>query len=120
MFSELTRFAYPRDFFCGKARESEYDSFGLHILKPLEINMANSLVSYIQVGFDFEALCVHGRFDLGRCEDEHTAFSTAVSYDSVAVFSRFPLVVGILHDNGSNNKRTKDEQRFSEATPNEK
>ena len=55
--------------------------------------MANSLVPYIQVGFDFEALCVHGRFDLGRCEDEHTAFSAAVSYDSVAVFNEAPLVV---------------------------
>ena len=93
LFSELTCFAYARDFFHGKAREAEYDSFGLHILKLLEIDMANSLVPYIQVGFDFEALCVHGRFDLGRCEDKHTAFSATVSYDSVAVFNEAPLVV---------------------------
>ena len=44
LFSELTRFAYARYVFCGEAREAEYDSFGLHILKLLVIDIANSLV----------------------------------------------------------------------------
>ena len=65
LLSELACFAYARDLFRGKVRESEYDSFGLHMLKLLKINMANSLVPYVHVGFDFEALCKHGLFDLG-------------------------------------------------------
>ena len=47
LFSELTCFAYARDLLHGKVRESEYDSFRLHVLKLLEINMANSLVPYV-------------------------------------------------------------------------
>ena len=77
LFPELACFADARNLLRGKARESEYDSLDLHILKLLRINMANSLVPYVQVGFDFEALCKHGRFDLGRFEDKHTAFSAA-------------------------------------------
>ena len=79
-------FPDTRNLLRGKARESEYDSFGQHILKLLKINMANSLVPYFQVRFDFEALCKHGRFDLSRCKDKHTAFSAAMSYDVVAFF----------------------------------
>ena len=93
MLSELTCFAYARNLLHGKVRESEYDSFRLHVLKLLEIDMVNSLVPQVQVGFDFEALCKHGRFDLGRCEDKHTAFSAAVSYDSVAFFDEAPLII---------------------------
>ena len=93
VFPELACFAYARNLLRGKARESEYDSFGLHILKLLKINMADSLVPFVRVEFDFEALCKHGRFDLGRCEDKHTAFSAAVSYDSVAFFDEAPLII---------------------------
>ena len=71
LLSELACFAYARDLLRGKVQESEDDSFGLHTLKLLEINMASTLVPYIQVIFDFEALCKHGRFDLGPCEDKH-------------------------------------------------
>ena len=66
LFPELACFADARNLLRDKARESEYDSFGFHILKLLKINMANSLVLYAQVRFDFGALCKHGRFDLGR------------------------------------------------------
>ena len=93
LFPVLACFQYAYDLLCGKARKSEYDSFGLHILKLLKINMADSLVPYVQVRFDFETLCKHGRFDLGRCEDKHTAFSAAVSYDSVAFFNEAPLII---------------------------
>ena len=65
LLSELACFTYARDILRGKVRESKYDSFGLHVLKLLEIDMANSLVPYIQVGFDFETFCKHGRFYLG-------------------------------------------------------
>ena len=75
LFPELAWFAYARNLLRGKTRESKYVSFGLHILKLLKINMANSLVPYVQVRFNFEALCKHGRFELSRCEDKHTAFS---------------------------------------------
>ena len=93
LFPELTCFAYARNLLRGEARESEYDYFDLHILKLLKINMANSLVPYVQVRFDFETLCKHGRFDLGRCEDKHTAFSAAMSYDAVAFFDEAPLII---------------------------
>jgi hypothetical protein len=93
LFPVLACFAYARDLLRGKARKSEYDSFGLHVLKLLEIDMADSLVPYVQVGLGFQALCEHGRFDLGRCEDEHTAFSATVSYDSVVFFDEAPLIV---------------------------
>ena len=93
MFPVLACFAYAHDLLRGKTRKSEYDSFGLHVLELLEIDMADSLVPYGQVGFDFEALWKHGRFDLGRCEDKHTAFSAAVSYDSVAFLDEAPLIV---------------------------
>ena len=55
LFPELACFAYACNLLRGEARESECDSFGLHILKLLKINMANSLVPYVQVRFDFEA-----------------------------------------------------------------
>ena len=93
LFPVLACCAYARDLLRGKTRKSEYDSFGLHILKLLKINMANSLVPYVQVKFDFEALCKHGQFDLSRCEDKHTAFSAAVSYYSIAFFDEAPLIV---------------------------
>ena len=64
LLSELACFAYAHDLLRGKVRESEYDSFGLHVLNLLEIDIANSLVPYIQVRFDFEAFCKHGRFYL--------------------------------------------------------
>ena len=93
MFPVLACFAYACDPPRGKTWKSEYDSFGLHILELLKINMADSLVPYVRVGFDFEALCKHGRFDLGGCEDKHKAFSAAVSYDSVAFFDEAPLII---------------------------
>ena len=93
LLSELACFAYARDLLRGKVRESEYDSFRLHVLKLLEIDMANSLVPHVQVGFDFEALCKHGRFYLGRCEDKHATFTTAVSYDLIASFDEAPIIV---------------------------
>ena len=93
LFPELACFADTRNLLCGKARESEYDSFGLHILNLLKINMANSLVPYVQIRFDFEALCKHGQFYLSRCEDKHTVFSAVVSYDSVTFFDEAPLIV---------------------------
>ena len=93
MFPELACFAYARNLLRGKAREYEYDSFGLHILKFLKINMANSPMLYVQVKFDFEARCKHGQFDLGRGEDKYTAFSVPVSYDSITFFDEAPLIV---------------------------
>ena len=93
LFPVLACFAYAHDLLRGKTRKSEYDSFGLHILELLKIDMADSLVPYVRVGFDFEALCKHGRFDLGRCEDKHTAFSATVSYDSVSFFDEASLII---------------------------
>mgnify|MGYP000205663853 CR=1 FL=1 len=93
MFPVLACFAYARDFLRGKTRKSEYDSFGLHILELLKINMADSLVPYVQVGFNFEALCKHGQFNLGRWEDKHAAFSAPVNYDSVTFFNETPLII---------------------------
>ena len=43
--------------------------------------------------FSLMSGCKHGRFYLGRCEDKHTAFSAAVSYDSVTFFDEALLIV---------------------------
>ena len=93
LFPILACFAYARDILRGKAWKAEYYSFGLHVLELLEIDMADSLMPYVQVGLGFKALCEHSRFDLGRCEDKHTAFSATVSYDSVVFFDEAPLIV---------------------------
>ena len=90
---ELAFFAYARDLLRSKVWKSEYDSFGLHVLKLLEIDMANSLVPHIHVRLNFGALCKHGRFDLGRCEDKHATFTAAVSYDLIASFDEAPIIV---------------------------
>ena len=55
LLSELACFAYARYLLRGKVWESECD-FGLHILKLLEINMANSLLPNVHVGFDFTSV----------------------------------------------------------------
>ena len=47
----------------------------------------------MEVGFDFEALCKHGRFYLGRWEDKHVTFTTVVSYDLITSFEEAPIIV---------------------------
>ena len=93
LLSELTCVTYARNLLRGKVRESEYGFFRLHVLKLLEIDVANSLVPHVQVGFDFEALCKHGRFYLGRCEDKHVTFTTAMSYELITSFDEAYLIV---------------------------
>ena len=93
LFSELTCFAHAGNLLVREIRESDYDSFCLHVLELLEIYVANSLVPQFQVSFDFLAFSVHGRFYLTRFEDEHTALSAAVSYDSISFFDEAPIVV---------------------------
>ena len=44
LLSELACFAYARNLLRGKVRESEYDSFRLHVLKLLKFDMTKSLV----------------------------------------------------------------------------
>ena len=47
LLSELTCCTYARNLLRGKVRESEYDSFRLHVLKLLKVDVANSLVPHI-------------------------------------------------------------------------
>ena len=64
LLSELACLAYAGNLPCREVRESDYDSFRLHVLELLEIYVANSLVPQFQVGFDFLAFCIHGLLDL--------------------------------------------------------
>ena len=93
LLSKLTCFAYARNLHRGNVQEPEYDSFRLHVLKLLELDMANSPVPHVQVRFYFDALCKHSRFYLGRCEDKHATFTTVVNYDLIASFDEAPIIV---------------------------
>ena len=70
LFTELACFAHSVDSFRFEGRESEYDSLRLHSAKPLEVYMANPLVSQLDVCLGFVTFGVHGRFYLVRFEDE--------------------------------------------------
>ena len=65
--------------------------------------MADSLVPQLDVCLSFETFGVHGRFYLIRIEDEHAAFSSPLSYESVIFLDETTFIVeadlhALLHD----------------------
>ena len=80
LLAKLACLTNTRSLFPCKIRESDDDSFGLHVLELLEIDVVDSLVPQFQVGFNFEAFCKHKELHLLRFEDELLAFSLTVSY----------------------------------------
>ena len=87
LISKLACLVYAGNLPCREVRESDYNSFCLHVLELLEIYVANSLVPQFYVGFDFLAFCIHG------LEDEHMAFSTTVCYDVISFFDEASVIV---------------------------
>ena len=91
--AELARFAYAFNLLLFECRESDDDSFRLHCLKFVEIDVANSLVPQLYVGIDFRAFCEHGRLHLVRIEDEHSALSSSAHDDSTLFSNEAPFFV---------------------------
>ena len=99
LLAELACFTYARNLFLAECRESDYDSFQLHVLEFLEIDVADFLVPQIQVSFDFEAFCKHGELYLIWFQDKHSAFSLTVSYQSPFSLNKAPFIIELyLHD----------------------
>ena len=57
------------------------------------IDVADSLVPQFQVGVDFEAFCKHDQLHLVRLEDEHSTFSSTVSYELTNFFSEAFIII---------------------------
>ena len=56
--------------------------------------MADSLVPQLDVRLGFETFGIHGRFHLVRIENEHTAFSPSLSYESNIFLNEAIFIVG--------------------------
>ena len=93
LLAELARFAYTFNLLLFECRESDDDSFRLHCLKFVEIDVANSLVPQLYVGIGFRAFCEHGRFHLVRIENEHSALSSSARDDSALFFDEATVLV---------------------------
>ena len=59
LLPEFASFTDCDNLFLGKVRESDDDSFCLHALELLEVDMVNSFVPYLYVGVGFMAICKH-------------------------------------------------------------
>ena len=70
-----------------KGWESDADSFRLHALEPLEVDMVDCFVPYLYVRDGFMAFRKHNRFHLVRVEDEHLAFSSTTRHDSAFLYN---------------------------------
>ena len=64
LFAKLACLANTNALLFCKIWEPDDDSFGLHVLKLLEIDVVDSLVPQFQVGFNFLAFSIHGRLYL--------------------------------------------------------
>ena len=59
LLAELARFAYTFNLLLFECRESDDDSFRFHCLEFVEIDVVDSLVTWLYVGVGFHALCEH-------------------------------------------------------------
>ena len=98
LLAELARFAHAFNLLFFECRESDDDSFRLHCLNFVEIDVTNSLVPQLYVGIGFGAFCEHGRFHLVRIENEHSALSSSVhDYSTLFFDETTALVESNLH-----------------------
>ena len=70
LLAELATFTNSSTFFFREGRKSDDNSFHFHVLKLMEIDVADSLVPQLQVSFDSEALANFTSFDFkisNRC-----------------------------------------------------
>ena len=99
LFVDLAWLTYANALSFQNNWESDDKSFRLHVLELLEIDVAYSHVPQFQVGFSFEAFGKHVLLRLVRIEDEHSTFSSTVSYESTVVFHEAPSIVESLWPN---------------------
>ena len=57
LFAELARLTYASALSFCKIQESDDNSFRLHVLELLEIDVVDSLVLQFQIGINFESFC---------------------------------------------------------------
>ena len=76
-----------------KGWESDADSFRLHALEPLEVDMVDCFVPYLYVRDGFMAFRKHNRFHLVRVEDEHLALSSSASNEAAFLLNEVASVV---------------------------
>ena len=91
--AELASVAHSENLLLCKNGESNNDSFRLHAFELVEIDLADSFVSYLYVGVGFIALCVHCCFYLIRLEDKHPAFPLTTSNESTFFFNEAASVI---------------------------
>ena len=97
LLSELC-FTHSFDLFLFEGRELDNDSFRLHRLELIEIDVANLLVPQIYVLIGFGAFCEHDRFYLVRNENENSALSSSARDNSALFFYKATaLVESYLH-----------------------
>ena len=98
LLSELASFTHSFNLFLFEGREPDDDSFRLHRLELIEIDVANSLVPQLYVGIGFRAFCEHGRFHLVRMKNKHAALSSYPRDDSARFFNEALVLVELnLH-----------------------
>ena len=93
LFAELRSFTYACNFLFGESRESGDNSFRLHSLKLLEIDVAYPLVPQLYVSVGSLALGIHCRIHLVRVEDEHLTFSPTPSDESAFFFDEASSII---------------------------
>ena len=93
LFSKLACFAHAFNLLLVECQESDDDSFRLHLLEFVEIDVANLLAPQFYVRISFRAFCEHGRFHLVRVENEYSAFSSFERDDSALFVDEAPVLV---------------------------
>ena len=82
LLAELARFTYTFNLLLFEGWELDDDSFRLHALELLEVDMVDSFMSKLYVSMSFSAFCKHGLFPLVRMKNEHLALFSSVSDES--------------------------------------
>ena len=93
LFAELASLTYTYNILLSESREFDDDSFQLHSLELLEIDVAYPLVLQLYVGVGSLALGIHCRSQLVRVEDEHSTFSPTTSDKSAFFFDEASSIV---------------------------
>ena len=72
-------------------------------LKPLKVDMTDSLVLQVDGHLNLKTFGVHGEFHLVRFENEHSDFFSSLGYEPTIVFYKVSSIIemdfhALLHD----------------------
>ena len=93
LLSELVGCTYAFNLLLFQCREPDDDSFRLHRLAFIEIDVANLLVPQLYVRIGFGSFCKHGRFHLVQIENEHSTPASSASDESALFFDEATVLV---------------------------